>query len=259
MPGAAERLQEDLRWLGLDYEPPMLMQSARFSEYAGALRELEASALLYPCDCSRTELAAITQAPHAGDELRYPGLCRDKDPARTFKKPPAWRLRVPAESRVRFVDQLTGTLVSSLVARDVGDFVLKRGDGLYAYQLAVAVDDSAMGVTHVVRGRDLLGSTARQLLLLELLDRRAPSYWLHVPLVVMPDGERLAKRLKSLTVRALREAGHAPEEVIGVLAHGLGLAPDDSPRSVDSVQLAPDRASVALRRASFEVPTRLLH
>lgn len=258
MAGAAARIEEDLAWLGLRFDGPTYVQSARFAHYDSALATLQAADLTYPCDCSRRELAAVTRAPHAGDELRYPGLCRDKNPRRPFKREPALRVRVPANSRVRFVDQLTGTTVSSVVDRDVGDFVLRRGDGLYAYQLAVAVDDAAMAITHVVRGRDLLGSTARQLLLLQLLGVPAPQYFLHVPLVVTPDGERLAKRLRSVTVRGLRDAGFAPERVVGILAHGLGLAPDDSPRHADSVQLAPDRASAVLRRTSFEVPAALL-
>lgn len=258
MAGAAEGLVEDLAWLGLSYDGPICVQSTRFSAYESALAKLGAAGLTYPCDCSRRELAEITRAPHAGDELVYPGLCRDKDPDRAFKRSPALRLRVPADSRIRFVDQLTGTTVSSLVDRDVGDFVLRRGDGLYAYQLAVAVDDAAQAITHVVRGRDLLASTARQLLLLQMLGEPAPHYYLHVPLVVLPDGERLAKRLRSVTVRSLRESGFAAEQLVGILADGLGLAEDDSPRTADSVQLAPDRAATTLRRAPFVVPARLL-
>lgn len=234
------------------------MQSTRFSTYESSLARLHAAGLTYPCDCSRRELAAITRAPHSGDELRYPGLCRHKQPGRPFKREPALRLRVPEGSRVRFVDQLTGTVVSSRIDRDVGDFVLRRGDGLYAYQLAVAVDDAAMAITHVVRGRDLLDSTARQLLLLQLLGAPAPHYFLHVPLVVTPTGERLAKRLRSVTVRSLRDAGLGPEQVVGILAHGLGLAADDAPRAASSVHLAPDQAATMLRRAPFEVPAALL-
>ena len=258
MPGSAARIRDDLAWLGLTYEAPVHVQSTRFAEYDAVLAALTAGGLVYPCDCSRRELAAVTRAPHTGDELRYPGLCRDKDPQRVFKREPALRLRVPADSRIRFVDQLTGTTVSSIVDRDVGDFVLRRGDGLYAYQLAVAVDDSAMGISHVVRGRDLLGSTARQLLLLQLLGVPAPQYFLHVPLVVMPDGQRLAKRLRSVTVRGLRDQGLAPEELVGALAHGLGLTPSDAPCTAESLQLAPESAHVILRRTSFEVPAALL-
>ncbi len=258
MPGAALRIEADLEWLGLSFDPVVYVQSARFSEYDAALAELTERGLVYPCDCSRRELAAVTRAPHAGDELRYPGLCRDKDPQRAFKREPALRLRVPAPSRVQFVDQLTGTTISSQVDRDVGDFVLRRGDGLYAYQLAVAVDDSAMRISHVVRGRDLLGSTARQLLLLQLLERPAPHYYLHVPLVVMPDGERLAKRLRSVTVRSVREARVAPEQLVGLLAHGLGLTASDAACGADSLTLAPESAHARLRHASFEVPSWLL-
>ena len=254
MSGSAERIAEDLAWLGLRYEAGTYVQSTRTASYVEAIDELTERSLVYPCDCSRSELAAVASAPHAGDELRYPGLCRDKDPRRVFKRPPALRLRVADGTRIGFVDQLTGTRVAQRVDREVGDFVLRRGDGVVAYQLAVALDDSAQGITHVVRGRDLLGSTARQLLLLELLARPAPAYWLHLPLVVMPDGERVAKRLRSLGVRDLRARGVEAAELVGVLAHGLGLAVDASPREADSLRLEPALASATLSRVSFAVP-----
>lgn len=254
--GSAERIAEDLTWLGLSYDEGPSMQSARFSAYQDALSRLAARGLLYPCDCSRRELAAVASAPHAGDDLRYPGLCRDKDPTRAFKRAPALRLKVADETRVRFVDRLTGTTVSERVDRQVGDFVLRRGDGVFAYQLAVALDDSASAITHVVRGRDLLGSTARQLLLLELLELPAPSFYLHVPLVVTPDGERMAKRIRSVTVRALREAGVDASAIVGEIAHALGLRADASPCTPDDVALDPSRAHEQIRRTSFVVPAR---
>lgn len=254
VPGSAERIAEDLAWLGLRYDEDHHVQSARFSLYDDSLARLAERGLVYPCDCSRRELAAIATAPHAGEDLRYPGLCRDKDPARSFKRAPALRLRVEDGARARFVDQLTGTLVSERVDREVGDFVLRRGDGVYAYQLAVALDDSAMRISHVVRGRDLLGSTARQLLLLQVLGAPAPGYYLHLPLVVMPDGERMAKRVRSLSIRSLRAAGIDAQTIVGALAHGLGLADDDRPREPDSLSLAPEDAQTRLRRTSMVVP-----
>lgn len=253
--GSTERIGEDLAWLGLTYDQGPLMQSARVSAYRDAVQQLAMRGLVYPCDCSRRELAAIASAPHAGDELRYPGLCRDKDPSRSFKRAPALRLRVADGAQVRFIDQLTGTEVSQRIDREVGDFVLRRGDEVYAYQLAVAVDDSAMGISHVVRGRDLLGSTARQLFLLECLERPAPSYYLHVPLVVTPDGERMAKRVRSVTIRALRDAGIGAETICGVVGHALGLRDDDSPCPASALHLAPDEAPRRLRRSSFVLPS----
>ena len=155
---------------------------------------------------------------------------------------------------MRFVDQLTGTVVSERVDRQVGDFVLRRGDGVYAYQLAVAVDDAQMQITHVVRGRDLLGSTTRQIYLQQLLELPSPSYWLHVPLVVTPEGARLAKRLRSVRIRALREAGIGAQEIVGALAHALGLRDAPTPCAVDEVRLDPSEAAQRLTRTSFEVP-----
>ena len=240
--GAAARIAEDLQWLGIGwdegpdaggaYEP--YVQSARIGDYARAIDALRARGMVYPCDCSRAEIAARTteaSAPH-GDELVYPGTCRELSHAREMKRPPSLRLRIPAGSVVTFDDGVAGTVTSSVSAQ-CGDIVLQRGDGLYAYHLAVSVDDLAMKITDVVRGRDLLSSTARQILLMRLLgarDDEIPRYS-HVPLVLGRDGERLAKRDPRVVVRELRAAGVAPEAILGMLAKGLGIVPDSSPRS----------------------------
>ncbi|MFO0665565.1 MAG: tRNA glutamyl-Q(34) synthetase GluQRS [Polyangiaceae bacterium] len=232
VPGSADRIAADLAWLGLRFdEGPSeggpfgpYVQSERFDRYDAALRKLDALGLVYPCDCSRTEIARVASAPHAGEELVYPGTCRDKSPKRDMRRKPALRLRVPEGTVVRFIDEVRGGgTVAQHVDRDVGDFVLRRGDGIYAYQLAVSVDDAEMGITHVVRGRDLLGSTARQRLLMTLLGGHVTEHYTHVPMVLDADGARLEKRTKGATIASLREAGLSPDEVVRVLAEGLGF------------------------------------
>ena len=232
VPGAAARIAKDLAWLGLDWDEgpdqggphASYTQSERGPIYDAALEALTAAGLTYPCDCSRAEIARVASAPHAGDELVYPGTCRDAPRDREMKRAPAMRLRVAPGALVSFDDLVRGR-VEQRVDVSVGDFVLRRGDGIYAYQLVVAVDDAAMNVSHVVRADDLLASTARQLLLMQLLGtspERVPAYG-HVPMVVAPDGDRLAKRAGAATIRALRDRGILAEEIVGVLAHGLGL------------------------------------
>jgi glutamyl-tRNA synthetase len=224
--GSAASILADMRWLGLSWdEGPEVSgpcapytQSARAPIYQATLAWLAGRGLTYPCDCSRAEIARVASAPH-GEELVYPGTCRDADPAREMKRLPAVRLRVPPGD-VAFDDGVMGHVAQD-VAKVVGDFVLCRGDGVFAYQLAVTVDDLAMGITDVVRGADLLGSTPRQIVLARTLGAPPPRYW-HVPLVVATDGTRLAKRTPGGTVRELREAGFAPEEVVRTLREGLG-------------------------------------
>ena len=234
-PGLEAALLDELRWLGLDWdEGPDVggpfapyRQSERAPVYAAALDRLRARGLAYPCFCSRAEIAQASQAPHASDEgPRYPGTCRDLGPgersARAARRPPAWRFRVP-EGVVSFRDRIHGECTFD-VAGTVGDFVVARADGVPAYQLAVVVDDAAMEITDVVRGDDLLPSTARQLLLHGALGLAAPRF-AHVPLVLGPDGERLAKRHGARSVGELRATGADPAAVVGALAALSGLAP----------------------------------
>jgi glutamyl-tRNA synthetase len=224
--GAAKTILEDLRWLGLDWdEGPDVggacapyTQSARAPLYEATLAWLAARGLTYPCDCSRAEIARVASAPHAGEELVYPGTCRDADPAREMKRIPAIRLRVP-RGEIAFEDGVMGYFAHD-VALAVGDFVLRRGDGVFAYQLAVTVDDAAMRITDVVRGADLLSSTPRQILLFRMLGAPVPRFW-HVPLVVATDGSRLAKRTPGGTIKELREAGIRGEAVVETLRAGL--------------------------------------
>jgi len=227
--GSADRILDDLRWLGLGWDEGPFFQSARASLYERAIESLMHQGLTYPCDCSRAEIARVASAPHEGEEVAYPGTCRDKDPARPMRRPAALRLRLPDEQRVAFEDGCQGHCEQRL--GDVGDFVLRRADGVFAYQLAVAVDDLAMRIGCVVRGADLLSSTPRQLHLMRLFgatEQELPRY-VHLPLVRGRDGLRLSKRTPGGRVRALRDAGIDAAEILDVLARALDLRADGSP------------------------------
>lgn len=225
VPGAAEGLVEDLRWLGLDFDGPIVTQSQRYPLYEAAIARLSAQGRIYPCTCSRREIA-LASAPHGPDDEgpRYPGTCREAAAPKDGRTP-ALRLRTEPGDRVSCHDQVFGSFLEDVHER-VGDFILRRSDGLWAYQLAVTVDDLEQGVTRVVRGSDLLGSTARQALLRRLLDpEAAPLETLHVPLVRGADGARLAKRHGAPTIAERRAMGHTPQQIIGFLAASLGLIP----------------------------------
>jgi glutamyl-tRNA synthetase len=230
--GAHERIEEDLAWLGLDWDGSPVLQSERSAAYEVALARLEAAGLVYPCDCSRAEIARAASAPHEGEETVYPGLCRDRDPEREMKRPPSLRLRVPDEV-VDYEDGIVGPVRQNL-AREVGDFVVRRGDGVFAYQLAVVVDDAESGITDVVRGADLVASTPRQVWLARVLGYARLRY-AHVPLVVASDGARLEKRAQGITLRELRGAGLSAQRIVGELAFGLGLAETSTPVSPGDV------------------------
>ena len=211
-------------------------QSQRFAFYRAQLAQLEARGLCYPCFCSRAQLHAAS-APHASDgELLYSGACRDLTPAQVAEKSrtrsPALRLRVPEET-IAFTDLHYGPQQQYLPT-GCGDFILRRSDGVYAYQLAVVTDDADGGVTEIVRGRDLLSSTPRQLWLQETLGFAHPAYY-HVPLLTAPDGRRLSKREKDLDLGALRQR-LSPQEVLGQLAYLAGLQPEPVP--VSAAELA---------------------
>jgi glutamyl-tRNA synthetase len=221
-PGAAEQALDDLRWLGLDWDDEVIVQTQRLALYEEALRRLRERDLVYPCTCTRSDIERAASAPHADHEGPvYPGTCsgrRASDAAQLTDRAFAWRFRV-TESPA-FVDLYRGPTHIDL--RDTGgDFVVWKSAGTPAYQLAVVVDDSAQGVTEVVRGDDLVPSTPRQLLLYAALDRIPPSF-AHVPLVVGPDGRRLAKRHGDTRLSALRQAGVRPEALLGLLAWSCG-------------------------------------
>lgn len=215
--GSERAILEDLRWLALDGERAPA-QSTRSAAYQDAIAALHRKDLVYPCDCSRQDIARVASAPHPGEEIAYPGTCRDLDPRRTYKRPPAFRFRASNEP-IAWEDRVLGQQSGSPAV--AGDFVLVRGDGVFSYQLAVAVDDGAM-ITDVVRGNDLLSSTPRQIDLLRALESSVPRYG-HLPLVRASDGSRLAKRTPGAIVRDLRGRGISPGDVIEVLGASLGL------------------------------------
>ena len=255
-PAFCAGVEEDLRWLGLDWDEgglgggALYRQSLRDEAYRAALEQLAAKDLLYPCFCTRGQLHAAS-APHRSDgDVIYPGTCReltDEGRAERAKmRKPAVRIRVPDEE-IGFVDRLQGAYSENL-AQMCGDFILRRSDGVYAYQLAVVVDDAAMGVTEVVRGQDLLTSTPRQIYLQRLLGFDTPSYC-HVPLLCAADGRRLSKREADLTLQALRKNGVAPETIVGRLAHAAGLI--DRPEPITPRELVPLYAVEKLPRADI--------
>lgn len=231
-PDAARLLIDDLRWLGLDWDEGPVYQSERADLYRTALDRLATQGLTYPCFCTRAELHAAN-APHASDgTVLYAGTCRGLSAAeverRRAKRPPATRLRVPDASdpagTIAFTDLVFGPQCEVL-AHSCGDFLVSRSDGVTAYQLAVVVDDALMGVNQVVRGHDLLGSSARQIYLQRLLGFPQPAY-AHVPLLVTPEGRRLSKRDRDLDVGEIRARDKGPERLIGSLAALVGLAED---------------------------------
>ncbi|HOE97419.1 MAG TPA: tRNA glutamyl-Q(34) synthetase GluQRS [Candidatus Sumerlaeota bacterium] len=221
VPGAEARMIEDLRWLGLDWDEGPdaggpagpYRQSERGAIYQAALDELTRRGLTYPCVCSRRDLREAS-APHgeAGEPV-YPGVCRSADPERLARHPggAAVRFRLPDDAVIEFEDAAAGPQRFDL-NRLCGDFVIRRRDGLWAYQLACAIDDALMGVTHVVRGADLLTSTPRQIAVLRALGLPVPSYC-HIPLVADEAGRRMCKRDGSCSIRALRAAGQSADEV----------------------------------------------
>ncbi len=253
-PGASAAMLADLRWLGLDWDEgpnaggphAPYVQGERAAIYAEHLRRLQELGLVYPCYCSRADVARAASAPHGyaprgaataapardggetGEGSPYPGICRD--PARregqrrrAGGRPPVLRFRVPEgpEGVVRFEDGLYGPVTQD-VARAVGDFVVCRADGVPSYQLAVVVDDALMAMTDVVRGADLLLSTPRQILLYRALRYPVPRF-LHAPLAVDESGERLAKRQGAVGLDPLRAQGFSPARVAGALAASAGL------------------------------------
>jgi len=253
--GAEGRILEDLEWLGLDWDGPVLRQSERSDLYESALGTLFRKNLIYPCDCSRAEIARVASAPHEGEEIIYPGTCRDRDRARGMRRTPALRVRVPDEI-VGFDDLIQGHFEQNL-SREVGDQVLRRGDGAFAYQLAVVIDDVASHVSVVVRGADLLGSTPRQIWLARTLGAEPPQY-AHVPLVVGPDGSRLEKRAGASTIRALRDAGMPAERLVGELALGLGLAPTNAAITPRELAAATRGRPVGWRVQPWRLPLSLV-
>lgn len=229
---AAQEAIEILTWLGLDWDAEPIYQTANKEPYHQAMTKLVEAKQAYPCRCTRSQiLAASLSAPNAGDhEMRYPGTCRplasDAQPkfeGFTEGAVAAWRVIAPDET-FHFEDQFAGPQQAN-PQQEVGDFLVATKGGGPSYQLAVVVDDARQGVDQVVRSDDLLSSTTRQMLLYRLLNLGTPPTYLHLPLVVGPDGRRLAKRHGDTRVSSYQEQGASAERVVGLLAEWCGLGP----------------------------------
>ena len=237
-PGAAAEAVRDLRWLGFDWDEEYV-QSERKDFYRAALEKLVEMGLAYPCVCSRRDVESAQSAPHAGAQLHYPGTCRGRFASwreaytclnsstpqllhSPTSRSPCWRFKVPDDAVVSFDDAFAGRYEQD-VSKTLGDFPLARDEFGAGYTLACVVDDLDMGITEVVRGDDLLPATPAQILIARALGRDAPSYC-HLPLVVGPDGRRLAKRHGDTRVASFREAGWSAGRILGLLAASCGWA-----------------------------------
>ena len=245
--GSAEEILEDLRWLGLDWDEGPDMggpvgpydQSARTALYEEALRRLRQRELVFHCYCSRKDVREAASAPHGPGGVIYPGTCRQLTPeqaeerqAQRPNRAPSYRFLAP-DKEISLRDAVSG-LYAENVAGDVGDFIVRRTDGLFAYQLAVVIDDALMGITDVVRGADLLTSTPRQIALFDTFGFERPRFW-HVPLMVDGEGKALSKRDGSDSLRVLQDQGWDAPRVIGHLASSLGWVDDGSRLSADEL------------------------
>jgi glutamyl-tRNA synthetase len=262
-----ELIIRDLRWLGLDWdEGPDVggphapyIQSEREDRYEAALQHLIRQGRIYPCFCSRADIQSMARAPHglASEGPFYDGRCRkltaEQRQARAAVKTPSLRFIVPDEGTVSFTDGVFGP--QQFPANYGGDFVVKRADHMYAYQLAVVVDDEAMGITDVLRGADLLDSTPRQLHLYAALGHEPPAF-AHVPLVLGPDGRRLSKSHGDIAISSLREAGVRPETIVGWLAYLSGLI--DQPEAVRPGELLHGFHLQRIPREPVRIPETLL-
>ena len=226
----AELIMDDLHWLGLDWDEGPFFQSERDAIYLNAFQKLKEKNLLYECFCRRGDLLA-SSAPHEGERAVYSGKCRLLTDAQKkelmLTRSPAWRIKVPEED-ISFCDGHYGLQVMNLKT-DCGDFVLRRADGNFSYQLAVVVDDALMEVTEVVRGMDLISSTPQQIFLYGKLGYSCPEFF-HIPLMVNGEGKRLCKRDSDCAMDVLR-ANFTPEEIIGKIMHYAGFIPEFEPLS----------------------------
>lgn len=262
-PGAVEQTFSDLLWLGLDWdEGPApderggaYFQSCRTEIYDKYFDELRGRGMVYPCFCSRRDVRLVS-APHESDRAAvYPGSCRDLSPQevaeRMKKRAPAWRLRLGDETVV-FRDRIRGAL-SCEILREYGDFPIRRADGVYCYQFTVALDDALMGVTEVLRSRDLISSSPWQVYVQRLFGFEPPVF-VHIPLLLDPDGQRMAKRDFSLSLREVRRH-YSAEEVVGALAYLAGLL--DEPHPCTAEELLPHYAPEKLPREDIVLPRAL--
>lgn len=264
--GATAQMIADLRWLGLDWDEgpdcggpyAPYTQSERLAIYEHYLKRLLDADMVYPCYCSRAEIAHAASAPQQGigDGARYPGTCRQLTRAQQKQyeasgRRPALRFRVDEKRVVSFTDLIAGSQQQH-VQEEVGDFILRRSDGIFAYQFAVVVDDALMHINQVVRGADLLSSTARQILLFEALGFAAPTF-VHVPLVLDATGKRLAKRTQSAGLAPLRAQGYTPWQIIGQLAASCGL-------NTANAEISPHGLLEDISQYGYDIiPARLKH
>ena len=245
----AQTLRQDLSWLGLTWDhetDPQSRRSQIYAQYFSRLQELE---LLYPCYCTRSQLHSVN-APHLADGTYvYPGTCRELTEAQkaAFSRAPAWRVKVP--DRIWTVEDRIQGIYRENLSTDCGDFVVRRADGVFVYQLAVTVDDGLAGITEVVRGTDLLSSAPRQMYLQELFGFGHPVY-AHVPLLLAPDGRRLSKRDRDLDLGALQQRLRA-EQLIGILGHAAGLL--QKPEPISALELAGEFSWSALRKEDLRL------
>lgn len=232
--GSAEQIIQDLEWLGLDWDGEIEWQSQQQTRYQTTLTALQQQGLVYPCFCSRKDIQQAASAPH-GKTAIYPQTCRaltvSEQTERAQQKQAALRLQVAGE--IAFTDGILGPHTENL-ATDCGDFIVKRADGLFAYQLAVVLDDAAQGITDVMRGADLLHVTGRQAWLYELLGLAVPQYW-HVPLLNDEQGLRMSKRDGSESLAQWQAQGKTPEQFIAHLAHSIGLFKSTQAMSADEL------------------------
>lgn len=252
--GSADAMLQQLAWLGLQWDEPVIYQSARSEIYAAALAQLSAAGWAYPCVCSRRDIELAGGAPHGDDGVGiYPGTCRGRfasgDQAAATGRPVAWRLAVGAEE-IAFTDRFAGPCRFDL-ARTCGDFVIFKSDGLAAYQLAVVVDDAEAGVDRIVRGDDLLESAARQIHLRRLLKIDDEIQYVHLPLVVGPDGRRLAKRHGDTRLSHYRDCGATREKVLGLMGYWCGLFESRREADMDDLLRRFDLAKMARQKIVF--------
>lgn len=251
----ADLVKSDLQWLGLDWDREMPPQRLRSEYYDNCLEKLTKRGEVFPCWCTRGDLKNAPNAPHASDgHPIYPGTCRKLTPReredKGKNKPGIMRLAVP-DRIIAFQDGNFGYYEENLSAQ-CGDFILRRADGVYAYQLAVVADDIDGGVTEVVRGRDLLDSTPRQIYLYELLEATPPQYF-HIPLLTAPDGRRLSKRDQDLDMGLLRQR-YRCEEIIGALAHAAGQIEKYAPISAKELVSIYDKKKVGREDVALVLP-----
>ena len=264
-PSVTSEMLADLRWLGLDWDEGPgacglygpYYQSERGALYDAALAVLSERGLLYPCYCTRAELASIASAPHDAETVpRYPGTCRSLTERQRREREnagrrPSLRFRAP-EAPIVFYDHIAGAVRES-VASATGDFVVRRSDGIIAYQLAVVVDDALMGITQIVRGRDLLASTARQLALFDALGYPRPRALAHVPLALDATGQRMSKREQSAGLAAYQHRRGGPEAVLGALAASAGFWPPHTSATLPELLATFDPARLSRGPASIEL------